>query len=138
MALTVLFSVTAFATEPPTLNLQNQYGETSINHVMAGNFVGSQIAANSILSNLTGSTTYPAANSYTAVSVKLKPTMLLTGFSAAPGTLSASDNVLQGLQKLAGNVAAHQANSTAVDVAGLVVDFNALLAKLQTAHLMAP
>ena len=33
--------------------------------------------------------------------------------------------------------AAHQANSTATDVAGLVADFNALLAKLQAAGLMA-
>lgn len=33
--------------------------------------------------------------------------------------------------------AAHQADSTASDVAGLVADFNALLAKLQTAGLMA-
>lgn len=33
--------------------------------------------------------------------------------------------------------AAHQANSAAVDVATLVTDFNALLAKLQAAGLMA-
>lgn len=32
--------------------------------------------------------------------------------------------------------AAHQADSTAVDVAGLVTDFNALLAKLKAAGLM--
>lgn len=34
--------------------------------------------------------------------------------------------------------AAHQANSTAADVATLVSDFNALLAKLIAAGLMAP
>jgi hypothetical protein len=34
-------------------------------------------------------------------------------------------------------VAAHQANSVAADVATLVTDFNALLAKLQAAGLMA-
>lgn len=33
--------------------------------------------------------------------------------------------------------AAHQANTAAADVAGLVTDFNALLAKLQAAGLMA-
>ncbi|MGE5390901.1 MAG: head fiber protein [Deltaproteobacteria bacterium] len=33
--------------------------------------------------------------------------------------------------------AAYQANSTASDVAGLVTDFNALLAKLKTAGIMA-
>lgn len=32
--------------------------------------------------------------------------------------------------------AAHQANSTATDVAGLLADFNGLLAKLQAAGLM--
>lgn len=61
----------------------------------------------------------------------------LTGLSAASGVLSASDSILQGFNKLAGNVAAHQANSTAPDVATLVTDFNALLAKLQAAHMMA-
>jgi hypothetical protein len=34
--------------------------------------------------------------------------------------------------------AASQANSTATDVAGLVTDFNALLAKLRTAGIIAP
>lgn len=34
--------------------------------------------------------------------------------------------------------AAAQANSTATDVAGLVTDFNALLAKLRTAGILAP
>jgi len=35
-------------------------------------------------------------------------------------------------------VAANQADSTAADVAGLLVDFNALLTKLKTSGLMAP
>lgn len=34
--------------------------------------------------------------------------------------------------------AAAQANSTATDVPGLVADFNALLAKLRTAGILAP
>ncbi len=38
---------------------------------------------------------------------------------------------------LAAKTAAAQANSTATEVAGLVADFNALLAKLRTAGLMA-
>lgn len=41
------------------------------------------------------------------------------------------------MQNLTGEVVAHQANSTATDVAGLVADFNALLAKLQAAGIMA-
>lgn len=39
--------------------------------------------------------------------------------------------------KLTANAAVVQADSTAVDIAGLVSDFNALLAKLKTAGLMA-
>ena len=39
---------------------------------------------------------------------------------------------------LAGRVAANQADSTATEVSGLVTEFNALLAKLITAGLMAP
>ena len=132
-----VFTEAAFATVPPTLTLQNQFGETSINHVMGGSFIdNNQVAANSILSNLTGSSALPVANTYSAVSAKLLPTMLLTGYSAGGGTCAGTDTVIQCLQKLGGNVAAHQANSTAVDVAGLVTDFNALLAKLQAAHLM--
>lgn len=38
---------------------------------------------------------------------------------------------------LTAKTAANQADSTAADVAGLVTDFNALLAKLQSAGLMA-
>lgn len=46
---------------------------------------------------------------------------------------------IEGLGSLvAGNRAAAQANSTATDVAGLVADFNALLAKLRTAGVIAP
>ncbi|KKB71862.1 hypothetical protein [Bacillus sp. FSL M8-0168] len=39
--------------------------------------------------------------------------------------------------KLTASKAATQANSAATDVAGIVADFNALLAKLKTAKLMA-
>ncbi len=61
----------------------------------------------------------------------------LTGLTPAAGTLAASDTVLGAFNKIAGNVAAHQADSVAADTAALVVDFNALLAKLQAANLMA-
>lgn len=61
---------------------------------------------------------------------------LLTGYSASGGTVASSDSILGAMQKVGGNIAAHQANSTAPDVATLVTDFNALLAKLQAAHLM--
>lgn len=45
---------------------------------------------------------------------------------------------VEGLGTLVGgNRAAAQANSTATDVAGIVADFNALLAKLRTAGIIA-
>jgi hypothetical protein len=170
-----LLTLDAFATLP-TLIFKNQFGEQTNATILGGTgSLSSAIAANSVLSNLTGSSAAPVANTYAAVSAKLTPAMLLTGFSSGAGTVAGTDTVLQGfnklsgntqnlpvisnvltgftagagscsasdsikacLQKLAGNVAAHQANSAASDVAGLVVDFNALLAKLQAANLMAP
>lgn len=62
----------------------------------------------------------------------------LTGLSAIAGTISASDTILSAFNKVAGNRAAAQVDSVAADVAALVVDFNALLAKLRTANLMLP
>lgn len=50
-------------------------------------------------------------------------------FTPPNATTGARGGVLQ---------AAAQANSTATDVAGLVADFNALLAKLRTAGILAP
>lgn len=88
----------------PTLNLVNQFGEESINNVVGGDAnIAVPIAANSILSNLTGSSAAPVANSYALVSAKLVPSMLLAGFSAGAGTVAAGDTLIQGINKLAGN-----------------------------------
>lgn len=57
----------------------------------------------------------------------------VTPFSMGPQPRSQSMPATGSLPK-----AAAQANSTAPDVATLVTDFNALLAKLRTAGLMAP
>ncbi|WP_340397802.1 head fiber protein [Paenibacillus sp. FSL E2-0202] len=72
-----------------------------------------------------------------------KPTVIAAGADAAaartaigagtPYTLPAATASVSGGVKQA----AAQANSTATDVAGLVADFNALLAKLKTAGIMA-
>lgn len=142
-ALFMTGSYFTFAQVPPTLILKNQYGEQSNNTVLGGSLVGlngtTAIAANTVVSNLQGTTALPQANTYANVSEKLLPTMLLTGFTA--GTIGASivgtDTVIQGLQKLAGNKAAAQADSEAGNVGELVDDFNALLAKLRAANLMA-
>lgn len=89
----------------PTLNLVNQFGEESINNVVGGDAnIAVPIAANSILSNITGSPAAPAANTYAAVSAKLTPAMLLTGFSSGAGTVAAGDTVLQAVNKLSGNL----------------------------------
>lgn len=138
LVMLTIFCTNLFATAPPTLIFKNQFGEQTNANILGGTFTSgnSPIAANTILSNLTGSSATPVGNTYSAVSVKLLPTQLLTGFTSGGGVVAGTDTVIQGLQKLAGNVAAHQANSTAPDVATLVTDFNALLAKLQAAHLM--
>lgn len=138
MMLTFLVLFTAFQAHAvnPTLIFKNQFGEQTNATIIGGTFNGVAVASHTIMSNISGSSAGPIGNTYSAVSAVLLPTMLLTGFTAGAGTVLATDTVIQGLQKLAGNVAAHQINSTASDVAGLVVDFNALLAKLQAAHLM--
>lgn len=53
----------------------------------------------------------------------------LGAIAVSPATTTTGGTVKQ---------AATQANSTASDVAGIVADFNALLAKLRTAGIMAP
>lgn len=53
--------------------------------------------------------------------------------AGVPGTAAATTAVAGSVKQ-----AAAQANSTATDVAGLVTDFNALLAKLRTAGILAP
>jgi len=72
-------------------------------------------------------------------------TLDLTGYTiGTAGALDDSDTLLEALGKLEattatkfGTQAAHQANSTAADLTAMKVDFNALLAKLQAAGLMA-
>lgn len=103
-----LFGTMAYAVNP-TLNLTNQFGEQSQNYVTGGNFQCTAIAANTILSNITGSSAVPVGNSYAAVSAKLTPAMLLTGFVSGAGTVASSDTVLQAVNKLDGNHASLQA-----------------------------
>lgn len=106
LALLVLSTTThALPTFSPQLILVNPQGEkTPYGVVYPGTtFIGGKIAANSIVSNITGATAYPIANTYAAVSAKLTPAMLLTGFVAGAGTVAATDTVLQGFNKLAGN-----------------------------------
>ena len=69
---------------------------------------------------------------------------VLTGYTKGAGTVAATDSLLAAVQKLDGNADAKltavpavlQANSAAVDVAGIVADFNTLLGKLKTAGIM--
>lgn len=89
----------------PTLYLENQFGEESINYVIGGDAnIAVPIAANTILSNITGSSAAPIGNTYAAVSAKLTPAMLLTGFSSGAGTVAGTDTVLQAINKLSGNL----------------------------------
>lgn len=99
----LLFVATAFATLP-TLILKNQFGEQSNNTVIGGNAnIAVPIAANTILSNITGSSAAPVGNTYAAVSAKLTPAMLMTGFVSGAGAVAGTDTLLQAVDKLAGN-----------------------------------
>lgn len=104
-ALTALcLSVPAFAVLP-TLNLTNQYGEVSLNHITGGTgSVSGVCAANTVPSNLTSSSAATVCNTYAAVSAKLTPAQLLTGFTSGAGTVAGTDTVLQAIQKLSGNI----------------------------------
>lgn len=83
--------------------------------------------------------TFPPAIGTTATTALAGNTTLLTlgasASTAAAGnhTHAAATTTVLGFVKMA----AAQANSTATDAAGLVVDFNALLAKLKAAGLIA-
>lgn len=87
----------------PTIIMENNFGEEFTWFVRGGTLPLANAAANSILSNLTGSAAPAIANTYAAVSAKLTPAMLMVGFSAGAGTLSAADTLIQAINKLAGN-----------------------------------
>lgn len=103
LCLFAVFAVTAAWAVQPTFLFKNQFGEQTNAKVIGGTFIGNSIAANSIPSNLTGSAALPVANTYAAVSAKLTPAMLCTGFVSGAGTVAATDTVLQAIQKLSGN-----------------------------------
>lgn len=97
-----VFINSAYATLP-TLILKNQFGEQSNNTVIGGTCSLPASNANTIIGNLTGSTAAPIANTYAAVSAKLTPAMLLTGFVSGAGAVASTDTVLQAFNKVAGN-----------------------------------
>jgi len=92
---------------------------------------------------VTGDVAISAAG-LTSVSAATVTGKLLTGFVAGAGTVAATDSILAGFNKLAGemplkltaDICAAQANSVAADVPAMVVDFNGLLAKLRTAGIL--
>ncbi len=113
------------------LILINQFGEESDNFVQGGDAnLATPIAANTILSNITGSSASPVGNTYAAVSAKLTPAMLLTGFTSGAGTVSATDTVLQAIQKLSGNT--QNLSVTANLLTGLAAGANTPIAAGQT------
>jgi hypothetical protein len=80
IALTTMLFATVASAVPPSLYLKNQFGEVSNNYVTGGTFT-----------------------------TKLPTTMLLTGFVAGSGTVSATDTVLVGINKIVGNANSLQA-----------------------------
>lgn len=80
------------------------------------------------------------AGAYTAAPLTMATARLLGRTTASTGSaeeITVGNGLLLSSGSLTVTPAAHQANSTAPDVATLVTDFNALLAKLQAAGLMA-
>ncbi len=94
-------------TAPLTINLENQFGEKSVNSIIGGTApdVSTPIAGDSILANLTGGTAVPAAASYADVALKLPARMVLNDFDIDEGgsPVSNTDNVTQAFDKLAYN-----------------------------------
>lgn len=71
----------------------------------------------------------------------MSPTPATTSLEFSQITGSPSSNTLLAADlnaKLSATIAAAQSNSVAVDVPGLVADFNSLLAKFRTAGLLTP
>lgn len=131
-ALLFLFTcATAFGTANQKLVIQNQFGETSIN-TLTGSYVPLPGTANQVIITGASAPTsggsgtghgiagtgsmYLAQDSgllYLNTNTKASPTWtiqtgngitaVLTGFSAGAGTVAATDTVLQGFNKLAGN-----------------------------------
>lgn len=82
-----------------------------------------------------GGSTSVAWDDVTGKPATFAPTIGTTATTAKAGnyTPAVATTAVAGIVKMS----ATQANSTATDVAGLVTDFNALLAKLKAAGLMA-
>lgn len=84
------------------LVLENQFGEVSQNKVLAGSSEGLPIAAKSVLANNTTGSALPSGLTF----VQLTAAQVLTGYTSGAGTVSATDNLLQAIQKLNGNAVA--------------------------------
>lgn len=124
--------------------------QTLVNYVadaVAGGGGGDITASQITDSTAVGRSVLTAANAAAALTAVggLSPTGNGSGLTALNGTQITSGtippariaNATTGAKGLVSQAAA-QANSTATDVAGLVTDFNALLAKLRTAGVLAP
>lgn len=91
----------------PTIIMENNFGEEYTWYVRGGSLPLANAAANSILSNLTGSAAPAIANTYAAVAVKLPCGMLLTGLGAGTNTtILAADTLIIALAKLQAQITA--------------------------------
>ncbi len=97
----------------PVIVLMNQYGEQSINYVLAGSTEALPVATHTIMSNLTSGTALPIANTYAAVAAVLPCAMLLTGYASSAGSVAAGDTLLVGINKLNGNQVLSKATADA-------------------------
>lgn len=116
----------------PTLNLENQFGEVSIGHVLSGNAnLATPIATHTILSNLTGSSAAPIGNTFQAVSTILPAKSGITALSALSTPVTAITVTTAG-----GNTYSDSAINTALaavvaDLQTQLTQVNAMLAALK-------
>lgn len=116
------------------LNLQNQFGETSINNVLGGDFDGVPIAANTILANLTGASATPIGNTTLAVANKLPAKTGVTAISAesAATAITIALSTSNTYTDAAVNAAVNAALVTVVaDINAAITQMNSILAALK-------
>ncbi len=122
----------------PALNLENQFGEVSINKVLTSEAnLATPIAASTILSNITLAEAAPIGNTYADV-VALLPNKIIAATSVianlTAGTLAAATVTLQAFANKAPaktGVAAVAAAAADADLPTAVAKINEILAALK-------
>lgn len=116
----------------PTLNLENQFGEVTIGHVLSGNAnLATPIAASTILSNLTGGSAAPIGNTLQSVSTKLPAKSGITALSALSTPVTAITVTTSGGNTYSDAAINVALASVVADLQTQLTQVNAMLAALK-------